>query len=409
MIAAVGLGLLWPGAGCVREDRADADPTTTTVAATDTGRAGPAATGPPSGAVRPVVGPVATPVAVGPPDGHPRQRIDRDAGITARLRDGSTVWFFGDTAEREPDDSLAYFEIGSAAWAAPGEPTVTRDPPGPVAPFAVPTADFPACPPEATTAGLWPLATAVVPDGERDRVLVWMQNICLGPNRAAVDRGISIGEWTYDPADPPDGRPVEVAVLEQNLFPDARYGDAVVEHDGRLYVYGCDAPLQPAWPTESGPCRVARVRADDATDADRYEAWTGEGWEAGADPAPLGLLSDEGDPAAPPGPLSVSFHDGTGVFVMLYTPWPGYIGTVAVRAAPAPEGPWSTPTTVELPDCGGTYRGQEMACYAANLQPVSDTADRIGLGYYDRLVSQPPLRGSYVLTSAPFAVEATAG
>ncbi|MFZ4516962.1 MAG: DUF4185 domain-containing protein [Microthrixaceae bacterium] len=376
--------------GCAAEDRAAAGERTTTTAG-----GGPAAT------VRPVLGPVGPTRPVGPPPTDPLARVDRDAGVSARLRDGSVVWFFGDTGVRNPDDSLAWFEIGSAAWAPAATPTVTRDVAvgGRALPFAAPTPDFPPCPPEAPVAGMWPAAAVTVPEGAVDQVLLWMANICLGSNRAAVSRGISLGRWTYDPAGaPPDG-PVRVTVLQQRLFPDDALGEAAADGgDGFIYTMGCAAPPRPGWATEYGPCRVARVRPDDAADRAAYEVWTGRAWEAGGVPAPVEL---GGDGHAPPGPVSIARRpDGT--WVMLYTPWPGYVGTASFRTATRPEGPWSAPVELTLPGCTDTYRGVPQTCYAVNLQPALDDGRSLAFGYYDKQVAQPPLRGAFLVTSVPF-------
>ncbi len=393
--------------GCAAEDRAAAGQTDATTSPRN-GRVGP---------VRPVVGPVGPTTPVGPGPGHPLQRVDRDAGVSARLRDGSVVWFFGDSGERNPDDSLAWFEIGSAAWAPADEPTITRDVvvAGRAVPFASPTPAFPACPPEAPVAGMWPAAAVTVPDGRVDQVLVWMANICLGSGRVAVSRGMSIGRWTYDPSAPPTVEPIRVTVLEQRLFPDDSLGEAAADgDDGFVYTMGCAAPGRPGWATEYGPCRVARVRPDRAADRTAYEVWTGEDWRAGGTAAAV-TLGGPG-PTAPPGPVSIERRDD-GTWVMLYTPWPGYVGTATFRTATRPQGPWSAPVDVPLPGCDDVYRAMPQTCYAVNLQPALDddtggdndrsagTGATLAFGYYDRLVSQPPLRGAFLVTRVPFSVD----
>ena len=44
-------------------------------------------------------GDVAAVARVGPPAGHPLRGIERDAGVSTELRDGTTFWLFGDSAE----------------------------------------------------------------------------------------------------------------------------------------------------------------------------------------------------------------------------------------------------------------------------------------------------------------------
>ncbi len=346
---------------------------------------------------------VSPPVRVEPAPGSPTPQIDRDAGVSARLSDGSTVWFFGDTAERTPSGSLAWFEIGSAAWSRPADPTTTYGGADgdAVVPFAEPTDEFEPCPPEASTAGMWPLA-AVIDPTEVDRVVLWMSNICLGGGRTAISRGISVGEWRYDPADPPEDRPIRVTVLDQNLFPDDRYGEAAVVDGERIVVYGCDQSEDPMNGDDGGSCRAARVDPSDVADVDAYEVWTGDGWVVGAPPAPLELAAAPGGGFMPPGPLSVAAAPGGSGYVMLYSPWPGYTPFVEIRGARTPQGPWSAPRTLELPDCEQTYGAIRASCYAANLQPDFSTPGVLGFGYYDQLVASPPQLGSYLLTSVPF-------
>lgn len=367
----------------------------------------------PSGSLVPAVtGAIAPPVAVLPRPGHPLPGLDRDAGISARLSDGSTIWFFGDTAERDPRGGVRFFVMGSAAWSAPGEPTVTQDPVvgDRVQTFADPTAAFPACPPEAPYAGMWPTAAVVDPQ-DPNRVLLWMANVCLGSGSVVASRGSSVAEWRYTPGAPPVDAPIKVTLLNEVLFADRVIGAAVVDGD-HVYAYACApgeltawANVAPGQPTpDPGRCDVSRVRADAVGDPSRYEAWNGTAFEAGATPAPLALpapVSPRPEPPVPSGQFSVArAPDGVG-FVMLYTPWPGYIGVGDLRVAPAPQGPWSAPVRITLPDCDLEY---VAACYGVNLQPDFFEPGRLAFGYYDRLHQPPTQKGAYLLTSVPFEV-----
>ena len=97
---------------------------------------------------------------VRPPENHPLATIDRDAGISVELRDGSMLWLFGDTAARDDAGQISYFVIGSASWAPADHPSQTQDyaDPSTGAPvaLAVPTSDFPACPQPSQKQGMWP-------------------------------------------------------------------------------------------------------------------------------------------------------------------------------------------------------------------------------------------------------------
>lgn len=158
---------------------------------------------------------------VGPPAGHALAGLNRDAGISAVLGDGSVVWMFGDTIQRSADGELLFFVIGTGAWASAENPTMTLDHVlrNEATPVAVPTASFPDCPPHAPNPGMWPASAVVVPTGGRDRVIVWLGNVCLGDGGVLVPMGVAVAEWWYDPGENHTGSRIELTVLEQNLFP----------------------------------------------------------------------------------------------------------------------------------------------------------------------------------------------
>lgn len=345
---------------------------------------------------------------VGPPPGHPLAEVSRDAGVSAQLRDGSVVWFFGDTAMVKEDRSLAFFEIGSAAWASADDPTVTLDHvvDGAAAPFAVPTDEFPTCPPEAEAAGVWPLATVVDRTGERDRVLLWMQNICLGARATAIDRGISLGEWYYDPARSPAGKPVSVEVINQVLFaPGERLGDAVLpDGEDGAFVYGCKPPESPDQSPDAGPCTVARVDLADAANPDAYEVWNGEQWSVGAEPAAVEFADAPDGVGLPTGPFSVTEDPVSGAVVLVYSPWPSYVSLLWLRVAPGPTGPFGPPVEVALPDCGGPGDPTGSSCYAANVQPFLTEAGRLGVGWHDQQLRAGSPKGRFKVATVPFSL-----
>lgn len=362
----------------------------------------------PAVVLRAQLGAVATHTStVGPPIGHPLESIDRDAGVSAELSDGSVVWFFGDSAAYYPNGALKYFEIGTAAWAPASEPTVTIDHSvrSRPLPLAEPTADFPVCERPSDEPGMWPLAAAVEHVARRDRVLVWMGNVCLGSNRSAVNQGVSVGEWWYDPDDPRVDTPVQLTVLDQNLFvPGAtRFGDAVLpDGNGSAYVYGCEYADDPADPV-GGPCHVARVELDAAQDRDAYQIWNGEEWVTDGEPATVDFDAADGA-GQPRGPFSVTHEPDSGAVVMVYSPWPSYTDHLEVRVAADPVGPFGPPTQVLLPGCDDTLDGQPRHCYAANVQAFLSKPGVLGLGWYDQMVESGSPRGSFVVSSAPMVV-----
>ncbi|HKY16470.1 MAG TPA: DUF4185 domain-containing protein [Microthrixaceae bacterium] len=356
-------------------------------------------TGPTSG-IESVGAPTAA-TRVGPAADHPMALVDRDAGVSVELRDGSMLWLFGDTAEFTATGSLAYFVVGTAAWAPASSPTTTHDASigNRPFPFATPTAAFLPCPINAPTAGMWPYSAVVQPVADRDRVIVWMENVCLGPGAATGSRGMSVAEWWYDPAAPPDERPIVATVLNQVLFPTLSFGAAaVLGADGLAYTYGCDR--SGALPR----CGVARVSPFEVANPRAYEVWTGGAWLRGVPQgAPLAVATDAA-PVAPAGAFTVAFDENFGAFVMVETPWPGYGTTLDVRIADRPEGPWSVPASVELPDCDDHVDGVDFYCYAATAQPAFSRPGELGVGWYDRVVATEPRRGAYFVSTVPIEV-----
>jgi hypothetical protein len=354
-----------------------------------------------------VPGPV-TPV--GPAGTNPVAGIDRDAGVSARLSDGSTVWLFADSLIRNADGSLRYFTHNTAAWAPAGQPTVTHDGSsgGQPVTFVNPVAGFPACVNPGASPGMWPMSAVVVPDGAVDRVLVYMENVCVVDSNTFEFHGTALVEWDYNPAAPPDGQPIQGTVVDQVLFalPDQAEA-ATIGPDGNLYIYGCAGPAQGGWPTQYGPCTAARVAPAQISVASAYRFWTGTAWTGTSisSAAPINLPDGpDGVTNIPPGGFSVTWDAVNQVYEMVYSPWPGFTDQLAIRLASSPQGPWTAPMIVSLPGCNDTVGGVGFFCYAAGAQPQLSQVGLLGVGYYDQLVSVGPDRGAYLGTTVPLTI-----
>lgn len=353
------------------------------------------------------VGSLSRVVEVKPRADHPAAGLDRDAGVSVKLRDGSVVWFFGDTARVRPDWTLEYFVVGTAAWASADEPTRTRDAIVGGQPIAIrpPANDTMPCSPMAPVAGAWPYAAIVVPDGNKDRVLVWVENVCLGQQRNVESRGMAVGEWIYDPSEPHADQPVTLTPLG-TLSADRWFGyAATLGPDGWVYAYYCEQfpAANPDGTLAASPeCRAARVRPADVAHADRYRVRTRTGW--GDDGTPIAMklpASGSGRDAAtvarPPGAFSVAYHEGVRRWVMAYSPWPGQTEELHLRFADHPDGPWTEATPVHLPDCVTRTKRQTFGCYAGSLQPFLDDEHTIGVGWYDRIRATDGVSGNYMV------------
>lgn len=346
---------------------------------------------------------------VGPPASSPITRIDRDAGVSVRLRDGSTFWVFGDSMERNADGSLRYFVNNTAALAAPGQPAVTLDADAGGRPqqFATPTGAFPTCSRATDIRAMWPMSAVAVPNGAADRVLVYLANVCLGPGPTVEPHGVALAEWIYQPGTAGNGQPILATILDQHLFDDVDQAEAaVIGTDARIYVYDCDGPTQGGWPTEYGPCTIARVDPADAEDTGAYRYWNGSSWVSSRAAASALTMPDgrDGITNLPVGGVNVVYDPATALYVMGYSPWPGYTPQLALRYATSPQGPFTAPLVVTLPDCTGSWADTDYWCYAAGVQPQFSTAQGIGVGWYDQLVAAPPWRGGYVAGRVPVEI-----
>jgi hypothetical protein len=339
---------------------------------------------------------------VGPPANHPYAQVDRDGGVSVRLSDGSTLWLFGDTGEKDAAGNLKYFVFGTAAWAAPGQPAVTRDvaTTQPVR-FVTPVQSL-GCTADKPNQAMWPLSA--VADG--NTVIAFMENVCVG-DAGADSRGIAVVKWQYDPANPPNGQPVVGTVVNQQLRPTRTYGMAAVidPSDHLLYAYTCEGPPDGGWPDQYGPCRIARVAPNQAEVLGAYQYWNGSTWVA--DQSAAAAITMPPSPSGvdhPVASVSVTYDDVHDVFVMVYSPWPGFTDRVVVRAATSPEGPWTPPMEVVLPGCNDSVGGTGFYCYAGSAQPQFSSPGLLGIGYYDQLIALGPDRGGYLVVTVPFNV-----
>jgi len=269
------------------------------------------------------------------------------------------------------------------------------------------------CPAATPTQVMWPLSAVAVPQSATvDRVIAYFQNICLGPNLTTASRGVAVVQWTYDRTAPPVDQSVTGTVVTQQLFPTNTYGNAaVVGSDGFLYAYACFGPAGGGWPDAYGPCKVARVAPASAGNSSAYTYWNGSSFVADAAQAAAMVLPNAAAGVNNPvASLTVTFDAAHDVYVMGYSPWPGFTDTITIRVASSPQGPWSAPVDIKLPGCADSIGGAGFYCYAGTVQPQFSVAPSgagdglLGIGYYDQLVAVGPDRGSYQVVTVPFRV-----
>ncbi len=287
----------------------------------------------------------------------------RDGGYSG-LHDGRSLWVFGDTVRREADAQGNTWLSNSWSTSADHD---ASDGFGPLQPgtdaaglprelfdFTDAEAAYnddhggPGCAePCGARWALWP--AAMVRDDANARTLLFYSKVNALPGVLNFQRvGMSIAVWP-DGAARPSRPEYGVVAGEPTLLFDASelpFGHAALTHAGYLYAYACTKDGQ------DKPCRLARAALSDHADKSRWQYWTGGGW--GSDAASTAALFLGNDI------LSVHHNPHLDRFVAVYSE---PLGTrIAMRTAPAPEGPWSVPVNLgdALPsfdDLGWVYDG----------------------------------------------------
>ncbi len=363
---------------------------------------------------------------VGPAPGHVNERVDRDGGISVQLFDGTVLWLFGDSLERDAAGNDLYFRHNTAALATAAEPAVTRDAVVSGAPveFVTPSSEHEAameCPADRPVSGLWPMsASAGTRSGTTQRVVVFFANMCMGGPGEFEDHGVAVVEWTYRAGVTTAGSVLTGHLLDDFLFEDVdgpEWGSASLTRfeDGQDFVYGydCGSPIPTGgvqYPNEWGSCTVGRVPATSVHDESSWRWWDGSAWNSdrGSAASMIGIPdpSSDTDSKAPVSAFNVAWDSTFARYVMAYSPWPGYTSEVMLRVARSPVGPWSEPVSVQMTGCSDQVGSTSYLCYAAGSHLALGSSGSIGLGYYDQLISSAPLRGSYRYARVPLRVVA---
>jgi hypothetical protein len=258
---------------------------------------------------------------------------------------------------------------------------------GSVAPFLEPDDDYPDCD-DGEGRFTWPMSgvwvtdpTARTDSPERQVAAVWYHNVCVVPGAfEGRDAGLAVFEPPAAAPDAdlpgPDREALVADVVDDRLIPDpldsGPFGQAAVRVDDLVYLYRC--------PRSSDPCQVARVAADLAAVADRsrYEVWTGRDW------VPHGTDGAAAGPMQMPGSRrglkpTVAWVEDLGLFVYLdhrmVEP-----GTVLLRVAADPWGPWSPPAEVDLPGCDGEWPD---ICFAVEVHEHLSSGGAVGITWFD--------------------------
>lgn len=319
------------------------------------------------------------------------QERSGDCGVSAEFRDGKSLWVMCDPVWRDGNGDLVLGAVSVAPGLAPSDDpadfTVATNPYG----FPV---DFIPRTGQSCSAGVerswvlgmtsWPLTST------KDRVLVYFQDVCIGPYSHKRD-GVATFDYTHGQANNHSTmvatRHTAPSASQTHMWSDgavASFSRPVYNPgDDMVYVYNCA--------TVAG-CEVARIAADqsaaaDFADLDSYEYWDGTAW------------SDDIGDAIDVFPEDVSFQSNlvwnprSEHFVL--TAWTfgdvGWSNTFYLWSAPSPTGPWTRANVyesdgsqastdlIEMDSCDDDDEG----CYAFYPHTEQSTAFSQWVSYFD--------------------------
>jgi hypothetical protein len=144
---------------------------------------------------------------------------------------------------------------------------------------------------------------------------------------------------------------------------------------------------------------------------DAWRFWDGGDWHSlsswvrSAHAAAAMTLPGADIQMLPVAAFGVVFEPRIHAFLMVYTPWPGFCGQLAVRVAVTPVGPWSEPLVITLPDCESADGEPSGVCYAATPQMQLCEGQGFAGGYYHSLTHLGVAR--YLTFVSPFEVTRT--
>ena len=259
----------------------------------------------------------------------------RDGGYSVRAF-GRSIWAFGDTILRRPDERGRTWHSNSMAWTDAtdahdglGPFFEQRDSVGAPADFLLPTQEERAFndshhDTDGARWALWPASMVV--DAASDRVLVFYLKVFAEPgpfNFAAVGAGIAT--WS-DWASGPMRVRVRPEADESTLLWDVEgpLPVSAVIHGDWAYAFGCDGG------TDKG-CIVARVDPGRALELDAWSYYDGDDWSRHRGAAQVIMRAND--------ILTVHFNAELDTFIALYSA--PLSNEVRYRTAPAPQGPWS--------------------------------------------------------------------
>jgi hypothetical protein len=289
--------------------------------------------------------------------GRPQHVIGRDIGVSADIA-GQVTWLFGDTVVNPASCAGTNLVDSTGAIDPPdavvGNVTEPVDPCG--APLALVTPSVPNRPNGARTA-FWPDSIVETLDG---RAAVFYQRVLLDGDVWTVE-ATSVAEM--DPGATTLDRSNETVLFGLD---DRSYSSGNLVDGGFVYLYATE--LQPdnttAYYLARVPLAVYRTR-------EAYTFWNGSGWSTDIGAASKLILDGSGAEASGGlAGLTVSYNPHLGRYLMTHSQAFGQ--DLMLRTAAAPQGPWSSPTHIDVPDGSADNR---FGNYSAREHPEFRSAD----------------------------------
>lgn len=262
--------------------------------------------------------------------------LGADVGASATLRDGRSLWVFGDTLRRPTFDGPTFVHNSLLV--------ITPD----CASVVMPEDRGAFVPDRADGVGYWPMSIAARPSDDGD--LVGIGLLRVRPTGTGIFDFEILGSSVAKVHVPRGGVPrlEEVTDVGPDRVDDTRptWGAAVALSDDWVYVYGTSVPS--TTPAYGWSLHVARTRLAHLTTPARWEYWNGTAWSGSAAGLATLIPSERGVSRV----LSVFERGGSWYAVSKRN---DFIGTdLVIWKAPAPEGPYvAGPAVAKIPSDEG--------------------------------------------------------
>ncbi len=296
-----------------------------------------------------------------------------DVGADVELSDGRRLWVFGDTLRSASFDGQRFVHNSMLVFSAS------------CADVVLPADHGALIPDRKDGVGYWPMSIAKVARAGYDLIGVSANRVrsagSAGDTSAFTNLGPAVALFIV-----PTGQTPQLLTV-MDIGPDdadksrPAWGAAVAVEGDWVYLYGTANPGKPL--VFGYSLQVARVRADDILDQDRWRYWNGTSWGTSASKAGV-LIPAVGGVSQT---LSV-FHSGSSWYAV--SKRDEFIGSdLVIWKAPSPTGPFTAgPVVAKIPSQASTLRymplahpdllpqkGTVVVSYSQNNTDVSSVVD----------------------------------